>query len=512
MFDLAPRRPRALLGVALLLVALGACRSTPVRRAAVRLPLEPCRVEGAEEPLLCGTFSVPEDRESGEGRRIDLHVVVVPALAEYPEPDPIFHFAGGPGGAATRRAPWHVEDPLRERRDLVFVDQRGTGRSNGLDCAIAAGDEGEPGALREIFPVADVVACREALSKRADVGLYTTALAVDDIEDVRRWLGYGRINLIGGSYASVTVQTYLQRYPESVRSALSSAVISLERSAIRDQAPNAQATLDALFAACAADAACGGAFPKVGEELVELLERLEKSPAPVEVTDPVTGELLHFELGRDYLAEHLRRILYFLDLARALPMAVHLAHGGAPDVGGPDYGPIAQMALLFDHGYGGISDGMLLTVYCTEQMGNFDLQEALAEAEATVFGSFRLHQQIQACQHWPVGPLPEGFHTPRTVDVPTLLISGELDPVNPARYGKEAVTHLSRGRLLIVPEAHHGLSGLENPWCVIELGREFLERGTAEGLDTSCLDTVHRKPFIVDREALDRYLAELAAE
>jgi len=96
--------------------------------------------------------------------------------------------------------------------------------------------------------------------------------------------------------------------------------------------------------------------------------------------------------------------------------------------------------------------------------------------------------------------------------VPTLLISGELDPINPARYGKEAVTHLSRGRLLIVPEAHHGLSGLENPWCVIELQREFLERGTAEGLDVSCLDTVHRKPFIVDREALERYLAELAAE
>jgi len=500
-------------GLSVFVLALSACVSTPVRRAAARLPLEPCRVEGADEPLLCGTYSVPEDRASGEGRRIDLHVVVVPALAEHPEPDPIFHFVGGPGGAATRRAPWHAEDPLRERRDLVFVDQRGTGRSNGLDCAIGAGEAGEPGELREIFPVADVEACLEALSERADVRLYTTALAVDDIDEVRRWLGYGRINLIGGSYASVTVQTYLQRHPDAVRAALSSAVISLERSAIRDQAPNAQATLDALFDACAADAACGAAFPRVSEELVELLERLERHPAPVEVTDPVTGELLRFELSRDYLAEHLRRILYFLDLARALPMAVHLAGGGAHGGGAdPDYGPITQMALLFDHGYGGLSDGMLLTVYCTEQMGNFDLDEALAEAEATVFGSFRLRQQIQACEHWPVGPLPEGFHAPRTVDVPTLLISGELDPINPARYGKEAVTHLSKGRLLIVPEGHHGLSGLENPGCVLELGRELLKRGTAEGLDTSCLETVHRKPFIVGREALDQYLAELAAE
>lgn len=516
--------------VVLLALPLAGCRSTVdlAHVAARRPPLSPCQVEGTDERLLCGTYTVPEDRwadparsaqsgQSGQsagqakgGRTIDLRVVVVPARAARPEPDAIFFFVGGPGGSATRRAPWHVDDPLRERRDLVFVDQRGTGGSNPLSCDLGAGGEGEPGELREIFPVEDVVACRESLSARADVRLYTTALAVDDIDEVRRWLGYERIDLVGGSYASVTVQTYLQRHPEAVRAAFSQAIISLEGSAIRDQARNAQETLDALLDACAADPGCGGAFPELRRELAELLERLERQPAPVAVTDPVTGEELRFDLRRDYLAEHLRRSLYFLDLARGLPMAIHLAHGGGDgiDGGAPDYGPLTAMALLFDHGYGGISDGMLLTVYCTEQMGTFDLDRALAEAETTVFGSFRLRQQIQACEHWPVGPLPEGFHSPRTVDVPTLLVSGELDPINPARYGEAALAHLSRGRHLIVPEAHHGLSGLVHAECVLGLQREFLERGSADGLDTSCLRTIHRQPFVTDREELDRILAE----
>lgn len=500
----AGRGALGLLASLVLIAGLSACTSSPARRAARRLPLEPCRVERVDETLLCGTYTVPEDRRTREGRTIDLHLVVIPARSEHPAPDPIFYFAGGPGGAATRQVPWHVEDPLREERDQVFVDQRGTGGSNPLDCALGAGEEGEPGELREIFPVDDVIACREALSARADVRLYTTALAVDDVDEVRRWLGYDRVNLVGGSYASVTVQTYLQRHPESVRAAYSQAIISLEGSAIRDQATNAQRTLDALFDACAADPACGSAFPRLSEELTELLDRLERRPAPVEVTDPVTGEALRFELRRDYLAEHLRRCLYFLDLAQALPMAIHLAHGGG---GAPDYGPITRMALLFDHGYSGLSDGMLLTVYCTEQMGDFDLDRALAEADATVFGSFRLRQQIQACEHWPRGPLPEGFHAPKSVDVPTLLVSGELDPVNPARYGEAAVTHLPRGRHLIVPEAHHGLSGLVNAECVIGLEREFLERGSAEGLDASCLETIHRQPFITDRAELEEHLA-----
>lgn len=526
IYGLRGRRAVALLVPLLPVLSLVGCRSTggAAHRAAERLPLRPCHVDGTDELLLCGTYTVPEGRwadttlparsgqaarSTGEGRTIDLSMVVVPARAEHPEPDPVFYFVGGPGGSATRRAPWHVDDPLREQRDLVFIDQRGTGRSNPLNCTLGAGEAGEPGELREIFPVGDVIACRDALSEKADVRLYTTALAVDDIDEVRRWLGYERVNLVGGSYASVTVQTYLQRHPGSVRAAFSQAIISLETSAIRDQATNAQKTLDALLDACAADAACGTAFPGLRHELTELLDRLDRQPPAVAVTDPVTGEALHFALRRDYLAEHLRRSLYFLDLARALPMAIHLAHGGAPEgTGVADYGPITRMALLFDHGYGGLSDGMLLTVYCTEQMGTFDVPRALAAAEATVFGSFRLRQQIQACEHWPAGPLPEGFHSPKTVDVPTLLVSGELDPVNPARYGEAALTHLSHGRHLIVPEGHHGLSGLVHPDCVIRLQREFLERGTAEGLDTSCLQTIHRQPFVTDREELDKALAQ----
>jgi pimeloyl-ACP methyl ester carboxylesterase len=502
------RNRRFLIASSALLIGLSmACASTPARRAARRLPLTPCTLPGVDEQLVCGTYSVWEDRQARRGRKIDLNVVVVPAREPRPAAGAIFHFVGGPGGAATRRAGWYVDDPLRRTRDMVFIDQRGTGKSNGLDCEIG-GDENTPGELGEIFPVADVKACRAKLEPSADLGLYTSTPAMDDYDEVRRWLGYEKITLVGGSYGSITAQTYMQRHPASVRAAYLRNVMSLERSALQDQAPNAQVTLDGMLAACAAEEACATAFPEVGAELPAVLDRLENAPAEVRVVHPLTHEEIEFTLRRDYLAEHLRRSLYYLSFARALPMAIHLAHGepGAA----PDYGPLSQLALLFDSSYSGIADGMLLTIYCSEDLPSFDPDAAIAAAEATIFGSYRIRQQIQACEHWPTGPVAKDFRHPRRLEIPTLLISGGLDPVNPPKYADQALSHLTNGLHLVIPDAHHGTSGLTKRECLWNVVEAFLERGTTDGLDTSCLESVHALPFLTDRADLEAHLEQLA--
>lgn len=489
--------------VVAVILCMGCTSSSPLRRAAERLPLAPCRVEGLEEKVLCGTYEVWEDRAARQGRKIPLHVVVIPSRAEPPEPDPIFHFAGGPGGAVTNWVRWSVDSPLRERRDLVFIDQRGTGRSNPLPCDLRPEDDGrERGELREIFPVARLEACRAELERHADLTLYTSELAMDDYDEVREWLGYGKINLTGGSYGSRTVQVYMQRHPETVRAAFASAIHDLRRSPLRDQAANAQATLVALFDACAAEAECGSAFPRLPAELDELLARLAEEPAVVEIVDPADGQPRRLRLHRDYVAERLRVSLYYLSFSRALPMAIHLAHQG-------DYEPLTQIGLLFDKSYSGVSYGMMLSVYCSEDMPAFDPDEAVAEAERTVFGSYRIRQQIQACEHWPSRRLPASFYTPRRLDVPTLFISGAHDPVNTAQYGEQAISDLPNGLHLVVADAHHGFGGLENQACAWQLEQEFLERGSVEGLDTSCIASMRRKPFFTERGALDKYISEV---
>jgi pimeloyl-ACP methyl ester carboxylesterase len=469
-----------------------------------RQRLSPCHVDGVAEEVLCGTVEVWEDREAQRGRRLGLKVVVLPALGPEPAPDPIFFFAGGPGGAATQRAVYFSHRPdLRQARDIVLIDQRGTGGSNPLRCDFATSSEPEDGRLPELFPAAAVEACRQQLSQRADLTLYTSTPAVDDYDEVRRRLGYERINLVGGSYGSRTAQLYLQRHPETVRAVALRAVMPLEHSALADQAANAQHTLEALFTACADEAACAAAFPELAARFAALLDSLTE-PRRVAITDPLTGEARTLVVSRDRLVESLRTLLYDLDSAHALPFALHRAAGG-------DLAPFAHLMALDDRGWGQLATGMLLSVYCGEDLPTFDVDAALKRAEATVFGAYRLRQQVEACAQWPQPPKPVSPFPPLAVDTPVLLVSGELDPVNPARYGEQIVARLPAGRHLVLPGAHHGLAGLTNPRCALDLEAAFLARGTAEGLDLSCLETVRPLPFLTDEAAFEALVEQWAA-
>jgi len=201
------------------------------RLGAERLPLQPCRPEGMKEDVLCGTFSVPEDRAKPDGRKVALKVIVVPARTERPEPDAVALIGGGPGEAITGAAPGVSQEvgDLLARRDVLLVDQRGTGGSNGLYCAFGITPENPQPAFDTMFPLDGVKKCAAELAKKADLTKYTTTIAADDLEAVRRWLGLGPLNLVGGSYGTRFVQVFLRRYPESVRTAILQGVVSMDQ-------------------------------------------------------------------------------------------------------------------------------------------------------------------------------------------------------------------------------------------------------------------------------------------
>src|SRR5262245_11641798 len=289
--------------------------------------LHPCQ-GGSGIGALCGIYQVWENRTAESGRKIGLRIVVLPALSSHPKPDPIFFLAGGPGQAATDLAGGLAGDPLRRDRDLVYVDQRGTGDPDRLTCDLGAHEDDLQSYLGDVFPVDALRRCREELEKKYDLTLYTTDIAMDDFDEVRAWLGYGRINLFGGSYGTRASQVFLRRHPQAVRTVVLTGVVPMDEALPISHAAGGQRSLDLLLGWCAKDAACKARFPDTKNELETVLNRLEQSPATVEVRHPGTGETVEVRLSRELVADGIRWLLYNAADSARLPLLVHEAAAG----------------------------------------------------------------------------------------------------------------------------------------------------------------------------------------
>lgn len=447
-----------------------------------RLRLESCGGGERPEGALCGRHEVFENRETRRGRKISLNLLVLPSLAQPRAPDPVFYFMGGPGGAATMAADGSLINLFRRRRDVVFVDQRGTGGSHPLRCEMF----GEMASyfVGDAFPAARVRACRAELEKIADLRHYTTPAAMADIDEVRDALGYERINVSGGSYGSTAALAYLHLYPRRVRAAAVAGVAPVDFKMALPWARGVEQTLERLFADCAADEACRAAFPALRREFAELHERLGRAPATFEAVDPKTGARRQITLTRDGLMEHVRAMLYQPSLQSTLPLLIHDMHGGS-------YARFALAAYeYFSRLEGIVARGMHLSVVCAESAPFTTDEEIRRETAGTFYGDARLRSYQRACELWPRGALPARYRDPAKTDVPVLMVSGALDPVTPPSAAAAALPQYTRGRHVVIPNAAHGLDE-----CTVRLLAEFVERGAADNLDASCAAQVRRRPF-----------------
>jgi pimeloyl-ACP methyl ester carboxylesterase len=472
-------------GVVVLLICAGGC-------AKHRLPgglskLKPCRLAGVDEELLCGKLRVFENRETRSGRTIDLNIVVLPALDQKTKADPLFDLAGGPGAASTEAATFYAGPgkEYRRRHDAVCVDQRGTGQSNRLSIP----QEKTPQHyLSEMYPVDYVRQMRKALEQRADLTKYTTSTAMDDLDDVRAWLGYDRINLFGGSYGTQAALVYMRRHPENVRSVILAAVAPTDLKMPLHHSESAARAMDLLLKECEQDAACHAAFPQIRDDWKNVLEQLEKQPARVEYSPPKTAAPTTVEIQGGVFAEKIRTWMYGRDKAARIPLIVHHAATG-------DFTPFLQEAIgpsIPDL----LADGMYLSVTCAEDVPFIDQEEAARLNAGSPFGNYRVSQQTRACGMWPRGEIPPDFLEPVRSNAPVLIFSGNMDPVTPPKYGEEVARYLPNSRHVIIPEAAHEVDGLTDPGCIDRIAIEFLEKGDATNLDVSCVGRMARPPFI----------------
>ena len=471
---------------------LGALIPPQGLEASSRIPLQPCRIADLDglvsTEARCGTLAVPENPDDPAGAQVRLAIAVVPAISTRAEPDPLFLVAGGPGqGSIHGFAPLlSAFAGIRRERDLVMVDQRGTGDSNRLDCAMPedALGSGElaPGQLREL--------ARECLpTLRGRPQFYTTSIAVRDLDAVRAALGYARVNVYGGSYGTRVAQHYARRFPERTRAVVLDGVVPPSLPLVPNIAVESQRALERVFARCAADPECDRRFPALAAQFARLEARLTQGPVEGTLADPVTGESGRLEVTRAHLVTMARMLTYSPGTASILPLVLHEAATNG------HYGPLAAQAEMIGKDLERtIAMGMHNSVVCAEDAPRFAGAVDREALEATAIGPLMLDGMQAICEVWPRGPVDADFAEPLDSAVPALLLSGEFDPATPASWGAMAAKGFRNGLHVVVPGQGHGQAQLP---CVQKLLRRFIDAGSVAGLDTACVGTMRPAPFFL---------------
>ncbi|HYX74041.1 MAG TPA: alpha/beta hydrolase [Steroidobacteraceae bacterium] len=462
------------------LLAAGAARAA---LAAATLTLTPCEIEHPLRlsviPAECGVLEVPENPAEPHGRQLGLHVARVGAISRRKQPDPLFVLAGGPGAAAgafyASVAPAFAR--IQRDRDIVLLDQRGTGGSNPLECTEPA-DLAERASEDEI--VAATRACLASLAGRADPAYYTTSLAVQDLERVRVALGVDRINLYAASYGTRVAQQYLRRFPARVRSMILDGVVPIAEPMGATSAIDAEAALQDILRRCAQEAYCRGRFGDPAADYRAVRAALAGNRAvAVSIVDPASGEARRLSFTAETLASVLRLLSYVPEYAALLPL---LLHAGAQQ----DYAPLASQYLMVERAYAEtIATGMHNSVVCAEDVPFFAAHPIeRAHLAATYLGTRQLDGLEAVCRVWPRGAADEDLHAPLHSDVPALLLSGSDDPATPPAYARAVAGDYTHKLDLVLEGFGHGQ--LTSP-CVDRIMAQFIAHASVESLDVSCV-------------------------
>ena len=460
------------------------------------LSLRPCQLEQAQRLLAvaaeCGELSVPEDRALPDGRQIRLFVARVPAISRQHRPDPLLLLAGGPGLGASDFYP-NVAGAfarIHRDRDILLVDQRGTGRSNPLPCAFDDNAMWEAGEA-EISQA--MASCQQQLAQHNDLRQFTTSVAVADLEAVRQALGYERLNLYGSSYGTRVAQHYARRYPQHTRALILDGVVPPQRALGPATPLDAQRALLQILARCRADARCHARFGDPLQDYQGLRDQLLKKPVALTLPDPRSGKPVTLQFSHAAFATVLRLASYSADQAALLPLSLHLAHKER------NFLPLASQFLMATTSYGELlSYGMHNSVVCAEDVPFFGSALNRPALEGTFLGTAQVDALLSLCKLWPRGPVDAELHAPLRSDVPALLLSGTADPVTPVRDGALAAQGFRYALHLQVTDQGHGQLGMP---CMDRVMADFLARAeqpaTVPTLPHACIDGIRPPPFFL---------------
>ncbi len=446
-----------------------------------------CYLPGIQERLECGIVQVPENYEKPQGKQIGLHYAVLPAIQEGAKPDPMLILAGGPGQAATELAPMisRMFDKVRQKRDILLIDQRGTGKSHPLECDISRPDE----LIRsdDDQDLAELTADCLLKYPDTDTTQYHTVNAVKDFENVREHLGVQRLNLYGGSYGTRVGLTYLREAPESVRTATLDAVAP-PQVVIGPFGQHGAQAFDAMLKNCEEQAACQEQFPNLEQDYFDVMSALEKQDVLLDTHDPLSFEPITINLTPGRFSSIVRMALYHPNTRQLLPYAIHSAsEKNYNAVLGLMGGTMSQSSIYL---------GLMLSVVCSEDLPRATEQLLAEDGDNQFIGARTGDAFLDMCRGWKSAPVPSYWAEPVVSDKPVLLLSGELDPVTPPSWGELAADTLPNSRHLVAPNASHTIA---SHTCANSLIAEFIETADVSALDGSCLQQQRLKPFVLNQ-------------
>ncbi|MDH3333008.1 MAG: alpha/beta hydrolase [Gammaproteobacteria bacterium] len=458
------------------------------------LVLEECRISAgpghAGIKARCGTMLRPENPADPASPDIELRIAVVPALNLNPETDPVVPIAGGPGqGSVEFYAIYRgAFEPLRRNRDILLIDQRGTGASSRMDCPI----DDDALLFQSEFSLDDTLQfvkdCLEDLPH--DPRYFTTSVAVTDLEAVRVALGYSKLNLYGVSYGTRVAQHFARRYPDSTRTVVIDGVVPPQIALGPEIATESQVAVDKILARCAEDAACNERFPDIASTFARIVAELREEPVDITVPHPNTGRMESFSFGEDKFAGAVRLLAYNPATIALLPLFIHEAGDG-------NWVPLgAQYLMTALQMSDALALGMHNAVMCTEDMPFLDRTTIdFAGIKASYMGSFQLEALEAMCEVWPVGPIDAEFKVPVASDLPFLLLSGDADPITPPRYADLAAVDLGNAVHLIGTHQGHGQIAVG---CTSRLVADFVAAADPGVIDDECLERSFVMPFFLD--------------
>lgn len=449
-----------------------------------------CYVDGLSEQMQCGSILVPENYTKPDGKQIEIHYVVMPAIKPSDKTDALLAIAGGPGQSAIENAQGfdRMLTKVRQTEDVILIDQRGTGRSNQLQCIGDGFDSALAVDESDFDTRVETQKCLESLD--ADVTQYGSLSALKDFEAVRQHLGYQKLHLYGVSYGTRMAQLYMRHYPQSLATVTLDGVVPMQQSVLAIGNAISRA-FDLLLADCANNSLCHRQFPELKADLEKVDDELTQAPKVSQVPDPLTGELTQLTLTRSKFKGALRMALYSPSTRSLMPHAIHQAAKG-------NYQPITGLyAMGIDNA--GIAMGMHASVVCGEDWQRLT-PELRAKTSENYFGKEMLKTFAESCAVWNMPAVDASFSDPIASDIPTLLLSGELDPATPPSWGELAMEKLSNAKHFVAPYATHGVAYQS---CGNDLIAQLVEQGSVAELDAKCLNEDIRRNFYLNASTVE---------
>ncbi|EIW88445.1 TAP domain-containing protein [Alishewanella agri BL06] len=467
-----------------------------------KVQLVPCYAKDLPDRLLCGTVQQPLNIKAvkdAENQTISIHFAIIPAIKPLYPTEAVLAFAGGPGQSAFDAAAVFAQALryARENRDILLVDQRGTGKSGLLQCdgmdlvSQFAFDE----STADIVALAktDTLACKEKL--QVDLNHYTTVAAASDFEAVRQALGYQKLHLYGGSYGTRMAQEYMRQYPAAVVTATLDGVVPFNQS-LGALGAASDASVAALYAYCEASETCHQQFPRARQQLQQLIQQLDAAPVSTRVRHPRTFALIDLTLTRAKLQQAIRFALYSNNSRALLPYTIEQALAG-------DYSPLVGLMLSQDI-VQQLSVGVNFAVVCAEDVP-FWTAESRAEFAKSYLGRTWMQSAEASCAVWQTPAVDVAYTQPLQTATPVLLLSGGLDPVTPPAWAELAMSQMPNARHLVAPHATHIVASQS---CAPKLISQFINQQSAANLDASCLNQELRKPFFTNANGVASLTAE----